>query len=79
MTTTPTPVRIVRPKLKPRDALIELASAIVTLAVRAWILMLLAPLVGLTPGYWLTLGVVYGVRALLMPNATTYKSWTSAS
>jgi hypothetical protein len=74
----PLPVRIVRPKAKASDIAPALITGAVMLAIRAWIVMLLAPLVGLTPGYWLTLGVVYGVRVLIGADTSGYKAWTSA-
>ena len=72
-----TPVRIVRPKATLSETVTTLISNVLTLLIRAWIVMLLAPLVGFYPGYWLTVGLVYGVRTLLTGDSS-YKVWTSA-
>ena len=76
--TTPTPVEIVRPKATLPDLLTGLVGSALVLLVRAWIVMLLAPLVGLTPGYWLTVGVVYGVRTLVSGHSS-FRSWTRSA
>lgn len=37
--------------------------------------MLLAPLVGFAPGYWTTVGLLYGVACVL--NVDSHRLWTT--
>jgi hypothetical protein len=70
-----TPVRIVRPKKSGVEVVSDLIFDGLMLAIRAWIVMLLAPLAGFTPGYWTTVGLVYAARCVI--GSTEYRLWTS--
>ena len=70
-----TPVRIVRPTRSITDVLFELLYTLGDLAFTAWLVMLVAPLVGFRPGYWVAFCVVAVVRAVI--TVDSYRIWTS--
>ena len=70
-----TPVRIVRPKKRGAEIFEETLYSVFGLALRAWIVMLLAPLAGFTPGYWTTVGLLYLATCVL--SVDSHRLWTS--
>lgn len=69
------PVEIVRPNHSARKSLGMLLGVIVALVVRAWLLMLLTPIVWhpVSYGYALTLIVVVD---MILGDRSTYRFWT---
>lgn len=53
----------------------HLFDTVVALLIRSWLVMLLAPLAGFTPGYWQTVGLLYAVGLVI--NRDSYLLWTA--
>lgn len=71
------PVTIVRPKPRWSDIPKGLVVGLPALALRAWVVMLLAPVVhhALTPSYWQCLAACVAVGTLI-GNQSEYRIWS---
>lgn len=70
-----TPVEIVRPEKGLRESLVDFFYSVAVLALRAWLVMLLLPVVWKPVGYWWSLALV-AVVGILTTSADDHRLWT---
>ena len=67
------PVEIVRPKKSTGETTVEFFGHLLNLVVRAWVVMLVLPILGQQWSYWKAMAAVLAVTYLLPANG--YLSW----